>query len=331
MSADPMPANPMPAAGRLKGARPIAAAALALLALLGAALAPVRHRVRLERAPGNPVQRVVLDSRSLLGFRRPAWGAALHGAAGGWGDTRTGFFLAPAAPLRVELRAWPGFRRTLDLAGPDPAASAAAAARLVDQGDLDAFRRWFVAILEQQLEAPSPAWQPAQRDCAGLLRFAFREAWGPHTDAWRARVGFQGSPVGGDPDWRLAGPWRQAFPTPEGWRPFAKGLFLRQLACVPMGRDLDGARPGDLLFFARGGARDQPDHAMALVRPDPDGQPVLVYHTGPEGSGATRAEGEVRRVRLDELMHHPDAAFRPLPENPAFLGVYRWKVLAERS
>jgi uncharacterized protein YfaT (DUF1175 family) len=186
-----------------------------------------------------------------------------------------------------------------------------------------------VAILEQQLDGPSPAWEPAQRDCAGLLRFAFREAWGPHTEAWRNRVAFASPSVASDPSQSLAGPWRQAFPTPEGWRPFAKGAFLRRMACVPLGRELSEARPGDLLFFARGGAHAQPDHAMAFVRPDTDGQPVLLYHTGPEGSGATRAEGEVRRVRLDELMHHPDAEFRPLPENPAFLGVFRWKVLAE--
>ncbi len=34
-------------------------------------------------------------------------------------------------------------------------------------------------------------------------------------------------------------------------------------------------------------------------------------------------------MRLDDLMHHPDPDFRPLPENPAFLGLYRWRVLAE--
>jgi uncharacterized protein YfaT (DUF1175 family) len=28
-------------------------------------------------------------------------------------------------------------------------------------------------------------------------------------------------------------------------------------------------------------------------------------------------------------MHHPDPEFRPTPENPAFLGVYRWKVLSD--
>jgi hypothetical protein len=50
-----------------------------------------------------------------------------------------------------------------------------------------------------------------------------------------------------------------------------------------------------------------------------------VYHTGPIGAGP----GEVRRVALDDLLHHPDIRWRPIPENSNFLGVYRWDVLRE--
>lgn len=301
-----------------------------VLLLGSAALAPFRYRAWIERDPANPVQRVVLESRSVLGVLRPGWGVTLSGPEPWWGDPRQGLFLAPAAPVQMELRAWPGFRQELRFQ-PVSAVMGTGQTSPMDQGDLDAFRRWFVAILEQQLDGPSPAWEQAQRDCAGLLRFAFHESWGPHTDAWRQRVGFPGAPVGGDPSPRWAGPWRQGFPTPDGWQPFAKGAFLRRFACVPLGRDTIEARPGDLIFFSRGGARLEADHAMAFVRPDRDSQPVLVYHTGPEGTGSTRVEGEIRRVRLEDLMHHPDPEFRPIPENPAFLGVYRWKVLAERS
>jgi hypothetical protein len=309
----------------LRNSQMVALAAASLAALAGAII-PVRHRVALESARDNPVQHIVLDSRTLMGLRRPAWGARL-GVPGAWGSAGEGFFLAPSTPEAVTVSAWPGFRATVALAPP----GSAAPLRLPDEGDRNAFCRWFVAILEQQLEGdPSPAWEPAQHDCAGLLRFAFREAWGPHTEAWRDRVGFTGPPAAGDPGPGAGGPWRYAFPTPDGWRPFAKGQYLRSLACVPLGRDVALARPGDLLFFARGGARAQPDHAMAFVRPDLDGEPMLLYHTGPERTGGTSNEGEVRRVRLDDLLHHPDADFRPLPENPAFIGVYRWKVLAQR-
>jgi len=307
----------------MRAAPLLTAGGAGLLAAFGL-LVPLRHRAWVERSEGNPVQRVVLESRSLLGLRRPAWGASVQGVET-WGSAREGFFLAPGWDARVTLRAWPGFRQGLSIS----ATRGGDASALLEQGDREAFRQWFVAILERQIEGPSPAWEPAQRDCAGLLRFAFHEAWGPHTEAWRDRVGFAGSAVSGDPSPSLAGPWRFAFPTEEGWRPFAKGTLLRRLSCVPLGREVLEAHPGDLLFFARGGAHGQPDHAMAFVRPDQDGQPMLLYHTGPEGSGATRSEGEVRRVRLDDLMHHPDPEFRPTPENPAFLGVYRWKVLSD--
>lgn len=301
------------------------AGGVGLIAALGL-FVPLRHRAWIEGAAGNPVQRVVLESRSLLGLRRSAWGASVQGVEV-WGCARDGFFTSPNQNGTLTIRAWPRFRQSMSISP----LGGSEASSLLEQGDRDAFRKWFVAILEQQLEAPSPAWEPAQRDCAGILRFAFREAWGPHSEAWRDRVAFSAPSVAGDPSPQLAGPWRAAFPTPEGWKPFAKGAILRRLACVSLGRDVTEARPGDLLFFARGGARSQPDHAMAFVRPDQDGQPVLLYHTGPENTGATKSEGEVRRVRLDELMHHPEADFRPLAENPAFLGVYRWKVLAEQS
>lgn len=323
----------------------ILAAALAAGAGAFLALAPVRHSVVVESAATNPVRHLRIDSRSLLGLKRPGWGVAVAGASV-WGSAKEGFFLRAEQPVQVLVTAWPGFRQSLSMDA-SPAMTAMTLA-LGEEGDRQAFRTWFVALLEQQVEAPSPAWEPAQRDCAGLLRFAFREALAPHTAAWRERVAFTAGPPGQDPSPGFVHDWRAGFPTPDGPQPFAKGAYLRRFACEFMGRDLQLAKPGDLIFFARGGARAQPDHAMAFVRPDVDGAPMLLYHTGPEanhigpegshtgpegshtgpeGSGARAQPGEVRRVRLDDLLHHPDPDFRPLPENPAFLGLYRWRLL----
>ena len=301
------------------------AAALGSLALLGAAFLPVRASARLERSEGNPVQRVALEGHSLFGFRATPLAARAEGLDH-WGSAKDGFFISPAQDGTFSVSAWPGFRERFSVSPSGPMGDALPA---WDQGDREAFRRWFVALAEDQLERLSPAWEPGQRDCAGLLRFAFHEAWGPHDEAWRERLSYTGAFVAKDPDPRFAGPWREAFPTPDGWRPFAKGAFLRDLACVPLGRDAALARPGDLLFFSRGGAHAEPDHAMLFGRPDADGSAVVLYHTGDEGSGQGRDAGAMRRVRLADLLHHPDPDFRPQPENPAFLGVYRWKVLAE--
>src|ERR1044071_1381850 len=55
--------------------------------------------------------------------------------------------------------------------------------------DRESFRRWFTAIAETQFYQPSPQWNKEQRDCAGLIRFAMREALRRHDRAWFQRMG----------------------------------------------------------------------------------------------------------------------------------------------
>jgi uncharacterized protein YfaT (DUF1175 family) len=55
------------------------------------------------------------------------------------------------------------------------------------------------------------------------------------------------------------------------------------------------------------------------------GDDWVVYHTGPDG----KWPGEIRRVTLSSLVHHPDPRWRPLARNQNFLGVYRWNILRE--
>ena len=50
-----------------------------------------------------------------------------------------------------------------------------------------------------------------------------------------------------------------------------------------------------------------------------------VYHTGPIGRGP----GEMRRVLVEDLLHHPDRQWRPNIDNENFLGVYRWNILRQ--
>jgi len=64
------------------------------------------------------------------------------------------------------------------------------AAELVSSQDRKRFRDWFVNIAESQYYEVSPFWRKEDRDCAGLLRFAFREALKKHDGKWLARFGF---------------------------------------------------------------------------------------------------------------------------------------------
>ncbi len=122
-----------------------------------------------------------------------------------------------------------------------------------------------------------------------------------------------------------------------------------------IGRNLSRARPGDLLFFRQDGGR-MPFHAMIFLgrsEIEPGTEEFVVYHTGPTPHRAKngraedpdptphranngRAEdpgpsggskGEIKRLSVAELLNYPDARWRPVTSNPAFLGVYRWNIL----
>jgi uncharacterized protein YfaT (DUF1175 family) len=55
--------------------------------------------------------------------------------------------------------------------------------------DRDSFRRWFTAIAETQFYQLSDQWNAEQRDCAGLARFAIREALRHHDRIWFQKMG----------------------------------------------------------------------------------------------------------------------------------------------
>src|SRR5918992_1872918 len=64
--------------------------------------------------------------------------------------------------------------------------------------DRESFRRWFTAIAEIQFYQLSEQWKREQRDCAGLVRFAMREALRKHDRAWFQRMGPAYEPVARD-------------------------------------------------------------------------------------------------------------------------------------
>ena len=84
-------------------------------------------------------------------------------------------------------------------------------------------------------------------------------------------------------------------------------------------------QPGDLLYFSQP-EQTQPDHLMVFVGRsmfDRDHDDWVVYHTG----SSADEEGTIRKVRLGVLDRHPNRRWRPLPDNPNFLGFYRLKIL----
>lgn len=198
---------------------------------------------------------------------------------------------------------------------------AAAVGHLDDQADRTAFRLWFTYLAEAQYFVDPGKRPPEIQDCSSLVRYAFRESFSRRDSAWIARNELPMVPALPAIQTR-SGP---LFVTLEGLRHFADAKTLMRENCNRVGDTIDRARPGDLLFYQQ---QDQANswHVMVYLgrsQIEPDNNKYVVYHTGPVNKSA----GEIRRLRVEELMRHPQPRWRPVPGNSAFKGVYRWKIL----
>lgn len=208
-------------------------------------------------------------------------------------------------------------------------------------GDRENFKRWFTAIAESQFYEVSKEWNADQRDCAGLVRFAWREALRSHDRAWFQRMGedfdpvapdvhaytLERSPVGEKLFRTASGTFVEANLTDGSLAEFADARTLKNFNAVFVSRDRNEAEAGDLLFFQQPFAQKYPYHVMVFLgraRTDSEGaDDWVVYHTGASPVDA----GEVRKVRLSVLERHPDPRWRPVASNRNFLGFYRLKIL----
>ncbi len=215
------------------------------------------------------------------------------------------------------------------------------ACELDDEADRRNFRRWFVSIAESQLYKEDPAWRKDDHDCAGLIRFAYREALKQHDTNWLRNKPFLVDAAIADvrkynyP----AVPFLQTkiFRTREGqfsevdlrdttFAVTALAAKLRSYNTRFLGKSLEIVQPGDLLFFLNTGDVQMPQHSMIFIgdsRRPPSFDDFVIYHTGPRDDDA----GVLKKVRLADLLKHPDARWHPAPENRYFLGYYRWKIL----
>jgi uncharacterized protein len=213
--------------------------------------------------------------------------------------------------------------------------------RLDLASDRDAFRQWFATIAEYQALRPATEIPAEVNDCAALLRYAYRGALHAHTQEWLEenkleslaflpsvkKYSYPHTPLGAAL-FRV----RPASPGEElrqSFAEFADAKTLVQLNAFFVTREVRLALPGDLLFY-RQLEQNSPYHSMvfvgrSLISGEGADDPVLVYHTGPTGN----LPGEMRRIRLSQLMQHPSPRWRPVSGNSNFLGVYRWNILKD--
>lgn len=312
---------------------------------------PVRTELSADRveltADGRSTARIRSIRETILGT--PALGVAprprIHNAA------ELGVVVLPAhdgsAIVRAGHRAgtlhtWAGTAR-LDLRlALDPrdldADGLPDSAELLTREDRAAFTAWFTAIAEGQATHIDDAWAPVHQDCAGLVRFAFREALKKHDRRWLAArkylpafaapdvrsMTYPDLPFIGERPFRTrAGSFDPRAPLGAQLTAAASARTLWQHNSVLISRELEDARPGDLLFFSVPHATGSRMHTMIVLGARAGSTPDLpaarvVYHTGTGAGG-----GAVKLVSIEELLRHPDPGWHPVTHNPRFLGVHR--------
>ncbi len=215
------------------------------------------------------------------------------------------------------------------------------AAELPSFMDRENFRRWFTLIAEGQFYEINKQWNADQRDCAGLVRFAWREALRHHDRAWLQKMGAAYTPIApdvsrytleqgplGEKLFRTSfGSYKDGESANGTFSEFADARTLKSFNAKFISRDRREAQPGDLLFFYQPWVQKFPYHVMIFLGTAQlagnQATDWVVYHTG----SSPTDEGTVKKVELSVLDHHPNKRWRPVESNPNFLGFYRLKIL----
>ncbi len=191
---------------------------------------------------------------------------------------------------------------------------------------MESFRKWFVWIASGIADGRLHV--SGVRDCASLVAVSYREAMKRHDRSWMRRVGLSKLPPIPDlrpfyyPKVPIIG--RRIFRVRPGsfdgdvdsaFSTAATGEYLLRFNVVNIGRDIRTAQHGDIIGFYHPDS-DMPYHLMIFIRTE---KPMLLYHTGPGG--------EFRLIPVERLMQHVDPDWHPVPSNPYFLGIFRWKIL----
>ncbi len=215
------------------------------------------------------------------------------------------------------------------------------AAELQSFMDRENFRKWFTLIAEGQFYHLSEQWNAEQRDCAGLVRFAWREALRRHDRVWLQKMGpgytpiapdvarynLEQSPLGEKLFRTSFGSYKDGELSDGAFSEFADARSLKSFNAKFVSRDRRQAQSGDLLFFYQPWVQKFPYHVMIFLGQaklgDTAGNDWVVYHTG----SSPTDEGTLKKVELSVLDQHPNRRWRPVESNSNFLGFYRLKIL----
>lgn len=240
------------------------------------------------------------------------------------------YFQSTKIPGKAEFHTENGKNLTLkfyEVSGDTDSDGFPDSAELPTEEERARFRNWFVRIAESQYVKPGSYWNPKERDCAGLIRYAYREALKIHDTDWQKKSGivldknlpdiesyhYPEIPILGRKIFKIK---KGDFSDPESFDSFADAETIFRWNTTYISKNILDAKRGDILFFENRGDIQFPFHSM-IVAEVSGKEPIVIYHTG---------SGDIlKRVPLSYL--EKSRVFRVSPENPYFLGVYRFHIL----
>ncbi len=201
-------------------------------------------------------------------------------------------------------------------------------AELDSPADREVFARWFVRIAEAQFLKRNSSWNSRERDCAGLIRYCFREALKIHDDEWFKKSGipyeknipdvakfnYPNIPLLGDAVFKISA---GNFDDKKSFSSFADAGVLLQYNFKYIGRLMDDAKVGDVLFFFDENNFKYPYHTMIISEISSSQKFSVIYHTGDNDI--------IKRVRADYL--NSSSKFNTSSNNKYFLGIFRFHII----
>lgn len=150
----------------------------------------------------------------------------------------------------------------------------------------------------RQSEKMTADFDPSQRDCAGFVRYVLREATQSPAQMWLNKSHQLVNYVG------------------------AEELIGFNFTKLGRNTDLLDLKTGDILVYYSENKKLEDRFHLMMILKNPINQSgfLVAYHNGKRDQMA-----EIRRVSLHQLQTSPNSEWQPLPNNPNFLGIYRWK------
>ncbi|WP_305081932.1 DUF1175 family protein [Oceanotoga teriensis] len=194
----------------------------------------------------------------------------------------------------------------------------------LNQEDSENFNNWFNSIIiniaNNNMKLPEN-----YADCAGLIRFAYKESLKKHDSKWLLEKGYKGiiyEDINKYNYPEIPNIGTNIFKSEDNWTNFVSARILIEKNMKYIGKDINKAESGNILYFIHPEDINFPYHVMIYIKNY--GEDFLIYHTGPVDNDNL---GEIRVVKLEEIKLS-DPTWMPIKENGYFRGIFKFQILS---